>query len=179
MYPAYKNRLDNLNQSLETLLSLMGQHSHQSLNAKPFAGAWSALQVAQHLIAAERLSVWYVKKKTTDPNALQRAGLGAWARQQLLGLTLSSPVKFKAPAMVSEEKFPAEATFEKVSEDWLKARMELAELLEIAPRDWQKKLVYRHALAGRMTLIGMLEFFEQHFNRHQKQIERTLKSVKL
>jgi hypothetical protein len=177
MHPAYKNRLDNLNHSLEGLLASMGRHTHQQLNAKPAPAAWSAMQVAQHLIAAERLSVWYVKKKTTNPHALERAGLGTWAREQLLGITLSSPIKFKAPALVSEEKFPQETALEKVTADWVQARKELAELLEMAPRDWQRRLVYRHAVAGRLTLVGMLEFFEQHFKRHQRQIERTLTKV--
>jgi hypothetical protein len=64
-----------------------------------------------------------------------------------------------------------------VTADWVQARKELAELLEMAPRDWQRRLVYRHAVAGRLTLVGMLEFFEQHFKRHQRQIERTLTKV--
>ncbi|MCB0522152.1 MAG: DinB family protein [Lewinellaceae bacterium] len=177
MHPAYASRLHSLNRSLESLLSTLKGYSHQQLNAKPAENAWSAIQVAQHLIAAEKLSLWYVKKKSAYPETFKKAGPGAWLRKNALGLILSSSIKFKAPALVSEEKFPAEASLEHVTTAWLRVREELAELLENTPDEWRNKLVYRHAVAGRLTLDGMLEFFTCHFDRHQKQIERTLKSV--
>jgi hypothetical protein len=37
------------------------------------------------------------------------------------------------------------------------------------------KEIYKHPFAGRLSLMGMVDFFEHHFRRHREQMRRALK----
>ena len=37
--------------------------------------------------------------------------------------------------------------------------------------------IWRHQIFGKMNISQMIDFFETHFDRHQKQIEKTLNTV--
>jgi hypothetical protein len=34
--------------------------------------------------------------------------------------------------------------------------------------------VWKHARAGKMSIAQMLDFFEDHFNRHEQQLKRAI-----
>ena len=123
---------------------------------------------------AERGSFAYLKKKTSYPDALKEAGLSDYFRKIKLFVFLHIPIKVKAPAVVNEDHFDPEATFENLVSEWYELRQEIKYFLDNAPNEWLNKLTYRHAFAGRMTFDGMLLFFRYHFTRHRKQIDRTL-----
>lgn len=177
MHASYHSSIHRLNSKLEKLVNSLNGLSHQQLNKQPEPGAWSILQVMQHVMLAEKLSVGYVRKKTSRPETLKKAGFGYFFRYAVLKIFLALPFKFKAPAVVSEDKFPEESNFEKVVAEWKMVRSDLVQLLEGIHPSWQDKEIFKHAVAGRMTLDGMLTFFEDHFDRHLKQIERTAKVV--
>ena len=42
-----------------------------------------------------------------------------------------------------------------------------------------KKEIWKHAVAGKMNISQMLAFFNMHFNRHRKQVYRTLAELVL
>ena len=178
MQPSYQTALDQLDAKLDKLVNLLNDLSHQQLNARPEPGAWSVLQVMQHVMLAEKLSVGYVQKKTSNPKALKRSGIANRLRQAILKIFLSLSFKFKAPGIVSEDQFPAEADFDEVVKNWKQVRNDLARLLSGIRPEWKDKELFKHALAGRMTIDGMLLFFESHFDRHLKQIENTVIKVK-
>jgi len=53
-------------------------------------------------------------------------------------------------------------------------RKDLYEFIDSVSEDYIDKEVYKHPLGGRLSLTGMLEFFDSHFDHHSKQIFRAL-----
>lgn len=170
-------RLDRLNEQLEKLLSLLSAYTTEQLQEKPTPESWSAIQVIQHVMLAEQLSVGYVRKKMQFPQGLKKSSLENWIRLQLLRFFMNAPLKFKAPAIVAEPKFSNDVDFGILAEKWRAIRTDLRKLLDEFPPELEGTNIYKHAMAGRLSLNGMLEFFEGHFSRHRKQIFNALKAV--
>lgn len=173
----YQSKLDRLNQDLESLLAYLSSFPSEKLKEKPSPTAWSVVEVMQHLMLAERLSVGYVRKKIQYPHGLKKPGIENRVRLLLLRFFMDAPIKFKAPSIVSEQKFSNDVDFETLATKWREIRTEMGKLLNEIPPELQDSNIYKHAMAGRLTLDGMFQFFSGHFNRHRKQIERTLKAV--
>lgn len=170
-------RLKKLNASLDSLFQDLSGYTNEQLNTQPEPGKWSALQVMHHLLIAEGYAQGYVRKKLSFNPKLKNAGLGDKWRLFLLWLYLSAPFKFKAPPAVAEENLPSNSSLATTKAQWQKQRLELAAQLESYSPEIFNKSLYKHPFSGRMTLDGMLIFYQTHFDRHRKQIERTLKAV--
>ena len=152
----------------------MEKYDDEQLNRRPTPDKWSALMVMHHVMIAEKRSLVYLKKKLSYNPELRRAGLGDRFRSLVLTIFLKLPFKFKAPDGVGDDMLPVRTTLAETVEEWRKIRRELWDFLEELPEELWQKSVFKHALAGRMSLEGMLLFFRTHFDRHHKQIERTL-----
>lgn len=170
-------RLQKLTANLDELLRELSAYSDETLNTQPGPGKWSALQTMHHLLLAEGYAQRYVAKKLSFNPKLKKAGLTDRWRTFLLQLYLSSPFKYKAPAAVDGENLPTDTSLAETKDLWLQQRRELTVQLEGYPPEIFSRSLYKHPFAGRMTLDGMLIFFQTHFDRHRKQIERTLQTV--
>lgn len=169
--------LDQLDKALESLLDYLKDFPETQLNAKPNPEAWSALQICHHLLVAENLSLQYLRKKLSFNPKLPPVSMATKMRIRLLKTYLNTPMKFKAPENVGTEILPETSSFAEVKTMWQNNRQELRAFLKSLPKDIFDKEVYKHPFAGKLSLQGMLIFFEEHFNRHLKQIQRTLRRV--
>ena len=77
--------------------------------------------------------------------------------------------------MISGENLPDYVTFWDTAKKWKQQRLDMKNFLSQLPEDIYKKEVYKHPFAGRLTLNGMLKFFDSHFDRHHRQINRIIK----
>ncbi len=177
MNKALQTQFKKLDADFIDLLEDLKQFSDSKLNKKPQEGAWSVLQVMHHLMLAERLSHQYLEKKLSHNPALEKAGLKSKMRSILLKTYLATPLKRKAPAAVGDN-LPEESTFWEVVKQWKQQREELKAFLETLPDDMMNKELYKHPAAGKMTILDMLKFFDSHFTRHRKQINRNLKEYR-
>lgn len=177
MKPSLRTKYLHLESDLNALFSSLTGYSSDLLQQKPAPGAWSVLEIMQHLMIVEEKSLGYVQKKTSYPDQLVHAGLSARFRNVFLKFFLRLPIRVKAPKVVNESNFDETATFETLVSKWRQQREELLDFLENAPEEWTRKLVYRHAIAGRLTMDGMLILFRDHFARHYQQILRTLQEL--
>ncbi|MCB0619645.1 MAG: DinB family protein [Saprospiraceae bacterium] len=177
MHPSLQDPLQELDAELAQLLAELKNYTHQQLNSIPSPGSWSAIQVMHHLLIAEELSFKYLQKKLSFNPSLQKANWRTRLRQSFLAFYLHTPIKFKAPKGVSTPAFPREATLIDTAKRWTSNREALAEYLNELPPEILDKEAYRHPIAGRLTVKGMLSFFRDHFDRHRKQINRTLDTV--
>ncbi|GIV31689.1 MAG: hypothetical protein KatS3mg029_1040 [Saprospiraceae bacterium] len=166
-----------MNAELEALLESLSSVPEATLRQRPSPQEWSVLEILQHIYIAERASIAYVRKKMQYPHGLKKIGLETRLRSLLLRFFLDAPFKFKAPAVVAEERFDPSLTLDTLKKEWKRTRQELSTLLEEMPPELAEKNIFKHALAGRLGLTGMLVFFEGHFRRHRRQIERTLNKL--
>ena len=110
-------------QEVEHLLSDLGSHDDALLNRKPAKGGWSAMQTMHHLILSEEGSLRYAQKKMNAPlEELGNAGIGSAWRAFLLWVSLTLPIKFKAPKGIDTEFLPENATFAETTARWRAVR---------------------------------------------------------
>ena len=171
-------RLETLNDQLDDLHQFLTKYDEDTLNKRPQSGGWSALDVVQHLRISESLSHKYLQKKLSgDPEKMGKAGLRSSLRSMAITLFMRSPAKRQAPKMVNETSFPERTDLTEVMQTWKQQRQDLSAFLRKQPEIVFEKEAYRHPFGGRLSLLGMLRFFETHIERHRKQIERTLQQV--
>lgn len=164
----------NYQKMVEGLLDEYASCDDAVLNMSAIDGGWSVIQIMHHLILTEEISLRYVRKKLSFQPKLEPAGLNSWLKSVLLKIYLKVPLKFKAPDVVGEDQLPGFTSFKDTRNRWLGIRREWAGFLEQLPPELLDKTVYRHPLAGRLSWTGTLAFFRYHFERHKKQIERTM-----
>lgn len=170
MHPSFQKQFSELETDLQALLSQLAIYSNDQLNAKLSPAHWSVLQVMQHLMVSECLSVQSIQRQMEKGRTFEKAGIQSWARGQLLGISLRSPFKFKAPGIVNETAFLSEGDFETLAGAWKNQRREMDVWLHQFPASLHRHLVFKHPYAGLLTLHGMLRFNLLHFRRHRKQI---------
>ncbi|MFT5169128.1 MAG: hypothetical protein ACI8P3_004376 [Saprospiraceae bacterium] len=173
--PKLEKRLKMLDKKLNQLLEELKYYSEAQLNRKPGKGKWSAIQVMHHLLLAETGSFNYLQKKLGYNAELRNAGIQSWFRKQGLKFFLWAPFKWKAPPKIGDEYLPVHAGFWDTAKLWIEQRNQLKSYLATLPPDVFKKEAYNHPRAGRMDINGMVGFFDQHFDRHHKQIRGIVK----
>lgn len=176
MNKTIEKQLDRLDADLRELFTDIEGYSEAKMNTKPDKDSWSVFQVMHHLILAEGLSMKYVQKKLSFNPELKNAGVANSLRVTSLNTYLKSPIKRKAPEATSED-LPITSQFWDVVKTWKTQREDLRTYLDSLPEEVFKKEVYKHPFAGRLSLSGMLSFFQSHFNRHKKQIYKTIEKV--
>lgn len=172
-----QQKLDELDHSLDELFTYLSRFSHEELNRQPAAGGWSALMAAQHLFLAEQYSAGYVKKKLSFDPKLARTSLRTQLRSTFLGAYFISPFKRKAPTAIGDGIVEGTYQLDKMQEKWKLQRRQLREYLQELPAERYREEVYKHPFVGRLSIAGMIRFFQGHFDRHRRQIVRTLAQV--
>lgn len=167
-------KLDHLDKKLQLLLEKLATIPLEKLKKQPPAGGWSAIQVMQHVFSVENSSLQYLQKKVSFNPELKKAGLLAWWRITKFKIAYNLPLKFKAPKIVDPTLQEASPSFWEISKQWKETRSTLRKFLVDANPDLFEKELYKHPLVGKMSLFNMLEFFDGHFKRHEKQLWRVL-----
>ncbi len=169
------DRLDRLDRKLESALDELAGYEQAKLDQKPGLGQWSAMDALHHMRLAEEYAHKYIEKKLSFNPEIPKVGLGTQWRTFLMATVFRAPIKRKAPEAVDTPAFPADVSLVELRSDWLAQRKRLAEYIRQMDDHWFDKEVYKHPFAGRLGLIGMLTFFDTHFDRHIKQAKRALK----
>ena len=171
MHSRYRDKFDKIEKEKSHWIDQVKGMKPEVQNAQP-DGKWSVLQHGYHLYLAEKGSLAYVKKKLSFNPKLKKAGLGTRFKMISLWFFLTSPFKFKAPLAVSETNFPGDLTSDILDDIWSKSRSELKTFLDSIGDKYLGLEVYKQPFAGRLTLLGMLRFFELHQKRHFKHTEK-------
>lgn len=171
---SYDRRLSRMNASLLEFFEELKDYSDDTLNRKPDEDAWSVLQVMDHLIQSESISLQAAKRTIAVPDKLQNAGIGHFFRYRLLRFYLRSPMKFQAPDSVGTSVLLERGSFWEVARRWRRNREELYQFIRELPADLNNKQIFYHPRAGGLTTTALLDFFQDHFERHKKQIYRIL-----
>lgn len=166
--------LDRLEQKLRALEQELSALPTEQLTKVPKPGAWSVLDILHHLKMAEAYGHRYSEKKLSFNPSLPNDNWQSRFRARLLNTFNRSNLKVKAPKGVDESFFPKDVPFQQIMEEWKGQRTALYSFLESLDAETYKKQVYKHPLGGRLSLADMLSFFDSHFDRHYKQIQRTL-----
>ncbi|WP_235294237.1 DinB family protein [Portibacter lacus] len=167
-------KVQNLDIEMDQLFNELKGNSFETLNKKKDANTWSPIQILDHIILSERLSLGYCKKKLSFDPKLKTANFRTWINGRLISWSLQSPFKFKAPDVVTSDKLVAESELGLIKEKWKALRAELLAFIHNVPEKYIDKEVYKHPFGLRMSLNGMLDFYKSHFRRHRKQLRQRI-----
>lgn len=171
MEKKYAAAFGRLEKSKEDLLSLLADRDAQYISCRK-SNKWSPLEQCYHVYLAEMLSRKYCVKKLSFNPELKEAGfLNQWRIWALKTIELL-PLKFTAPEAISEQVFPESLTLETVARVWSEERQALRGFLEKMNPALINKEIYKQPTVGRLTISGMLEFFQFHLDRHVHHIKR-------
>ena len=168
MLPELQPRFTAIETQRSALVSALRTHDPDSLLFKPSTEAWSVVEVVEHLVIAEELSLRALEKLLP---AYRGSSIRATFRINLIRASFRHlSVRIKAP---SARIMPTgTATLAELIDRWDTARGRLAAVLEaIAPTSRSDRR-WRHPLAGWLTSEQWLAFVESHVAHHQKQMAR-------
>lgn len=173
-----------MNPQLNQLFSSLEAQRHHLLekakiasarfNTSPGNNKWSIHQILAHLVAAEKLSVQYVRKKMQGIDQAKDAGLIESLKMIVLKISQQLPFKFNAPQPV----VALTATYSNLDElitDWNNTRITLKNLLEEIRDDQTKRLIFKHPVVGKLDITQALEFMKEHVAHHLPQLKRLSK----
>lgn len=172
-----QTEFDRLEADTKDLLTYLNKFEGASLNRSPRPEVFTALQNCEHLMKAEVGAVEYIKKKLSFDPKLKRANLRTKMRLPLLLFATKLPIKIKAPKGMEKEDLPDQSDFFELAKRWQRNRDDMAAYLRSLPEEHYDKELFKHPLAGKLTLAAMLRFHREHLARHRRQIKRTLKEM--
>jgi uncharacterized damage-inducible protein DinB len=145
------------------------------LNRQPAPSAWTANQNLEHLLRAETTSLSYLQKKlSSGGDGIPKAGFKSSWRRFLLRVAFALPmVKFKAPKYLGD--LPESSDFQDLKQRFTQQRAALKSFLDTMPNELLEGEIWKHARAGKMSIAQMIDFFEDHFNRHEQQLKRAIR----
>ncbi len=167
-----QQQFQKIEEERNAFLNELSKISNEALNKKSSQNAWSVLEVVEHLIKSEHYSLKYIEKKMSFNPSFETSGMKTSFRYFVLKVSMWSPFSIKAPVAVSQ--FSSDSDFEDLKSKWGNEREKLKLFLEFFSSDLLDKEVYKHPAVGKITIPQMLKFFSLHFNRHKKQVFRTL-----
>jgi len=174
MLPALQKSFNRLESSRFHLLQLTSALTEAQAHASPGPSEWSVVQVIEHMVTIERMVLRAVQKQLTK-STLQNSGVGTMARFTLLVLALRYRKKIKAPAILPH---PAgDQSLDEWRHEWESTRQGWRQLLENVPEKVLRKEVFKHPLAGYLTLRQTLGFITEHHNHHVPQVQRLVKAA--
>lgn len=169
---AIELRLRTLMQETDALFAKLAVHPPEMLTKKPAPDVWSPVEVLYHLYLTERASMLGVQQfiksgKKTDI-------VNVWTDLRIYKLLLGNylPLKVKAPKAVAT--MPEDLSITQVQADWKAFRQSFEAWLQTLSAEAFEQTVFRHPLAGNLSLARMIQFFSIHLARHTKQIEARL-----
>jgi len=171
------SKLNSLDAQQRDLFESLKYYNDSQLNRQPQPGTWSINQNLYHLMESERLSQAYIEKKLSFNPELPKTNIGSHIRMLILWFSMKSPFKFKSPEIIDTSNLPVDTKFWETVKRWKEQRATFKNYLSTLPADTLKRQLYKHPAAGKLNASQMLSFFDLHFNRHKKAIDKIAKGL--
>ena len=166
---AIERKLQQLEQKRIDLLGALAALPDERLIAKPDPNRWTLLQVAQHLMLAEK-SV-RDQALSGERHAPDRRGL----RHRVLYWVVLAILRFGIRVRVpSESMVPdGETTLAEIERAWESSQIQLKQFAEGLDTSSARDPIFRHPVCGPMTPSQALTLALVHFDSHRRKIDLT------
>ncbi len=163
---------EELERERAELMAELGEWPLGRLSFRPEAGAWSAVEVLDHIVLAEAGTTEDMRESLKAPRVL-----GDEARPMVAALerALRSEERFTVPAGAGIDP-DAQTSYAEVVRRWDAARAELRLMIEGLSEEQARCGVFEHPFAGWMTMREVLKHMSDHLYHHQFQLERLRES---
>lgn len=168
-----ENRLHLLDQETEQIFNELFALDSEYLRKN--GNGWSIIQVLSHLNKAESLSLSYMRKKVQAGAKMKKINAINNFRMWVTCGFLGSGLKWKAPSYIANPK--GDYSLDEIKNEWQKTRIEIADYVAEYPKELLNRAVYKHPMAGRLSLLQAVDSFIYHQRHHVHQIRRIRKEL--
>lgn len=170
MLPKLQSQFNQIEQLKQNLLDSLDQFNESQLGYRISQDSWSRLQVAQHLVIVEKVTLAYMQKKILSFPTAKKVGQFAGIRSAFLTLTQRMPFKYKIPTKrVASE---GDVIYSDLKDEWQTIRQHLQTFLGQFSAENIHYPILRNPLVGLLNISQTLRFIEEHFKHHLRQFAR-------
>jgi len=173
MTPQLKRSFDRLEKERRRILLLIDPLTEEQFS-RSVDGKWSVAQILTHIVTSENLALGYMKKKSLGLSSLPDSGFSEVVKLGLLKISQRLPIRYKVPKGI-EERTPEPLDKQSLLKQWEAVRGELHALLSGIDKKHNRKLVFKHPVAGMFNAWQGVSFMREHLLHHLPQIQRHLK----
>jgi hypothetical protein len=167
MIDSLSGRLERLDEARESFLSALRTASEGQSRFRPAPGAWSMLEVAEHLVLAEEKSLLGMLKGAPPGTTVT---LVAHGRMAMVRLVMHTDIRVKVP--VSRVVPEGRATLPELEARWAASRRDLGVAVESVTDGDAHLARFRHPIAGWVTADEGVAFLADHIRHHARQVGR-------
>lgn len=161
---------NDLQSAQESFIAQMLVMNGNVIAVAPSQG-WSALQVLEHIIVAEKGTLGYMKKKSSGGwDTLENTSEEHRAASLAVNNRLRSDERYAAPSVLPEPL--GIRSFEEFISEWKDLRHEMEIFVSQVDPVFYEKLVFKQPIAGMLNLKQALQFMTLHILHHIPQIQR-------
>ncbi len=158
-----------LERQRRNLLAGVSTWSEARLRFRPDPSTWSMLDMLDHLLKVELEILKAINASLPDgvPVTLK----DRFGALMVAGVMLS-PMRIKVPGAASEVLPAATSSLAEIAQKWGSSRLELLQLLNSLSSSQLRLGLFRHPVAGWMTIAQTMNFFSVHLTHHRHQFAR-------
>jgi len=138
---------------------------------------WSVMDIMEHLFKVEDRSLNYLLYKMEQGSSFKKVGMRQRYNVWIMQKAYNSNRKFTAPDGVKPDS--SYISVEDLKTDFLAVRKRLYTFLNERTESEYRLAMYKTAFFGRISLFQMLVFFDGHYKRHMRQLDRVLDSMSI
>lgn len=166
-------KYDEIEQIKQRYLKKVAAVSQEKLDKIPAVGQWSLGQVLYHMYFAENGTIKVIQKNLRENKVRHNSGISDSIRNIILMIFLKTPLKFKAPTVVS--KVVDTITLDEVEKLFAENSTEFKQLLNDLPKELENKQIFKHPMSGMFNIEQTLVFVREHYLHHEMQLNALLK----
>jgi len=167
MLPHLSPRLATLDQAREAFLAPIRSASDQQRSFRPAPGAWSMLDVTEHLVLAEEKSLLGMLK---GPPAGTTITPLARVRMAMVLVVMRTDIRVKVP--VARVLPSGSVALAELETRWVDARRGLEQFLATLTLAEARAARFRHPIGGWVTVGTGVTFYTAHIRHHARQVRR-------
>ena len=174
MTPAVHRSFEELERRKNSLLAQLTQWSMERASFRPAPSNWSALGVLDHLVKVEQAALLDVQSRLPHGEPVPfKDRVGTY----LVFAVMRSPLRVKTPVSSSTVLPQPAGDFAALAGQWEMVRNDLRRLLESLQPEQFRCGLFRHPVAGLMTIPYALTFLSVHLRHHGYQLNRLEKAT--
>ena len=170
MLPRLQSRFDRLERQRTALLADLARQNPDALAWQPAPGAWSILQVVEHLVIAEEGVMSLAEKRPPKPVALGERIRSAIVLR-IIYRVLNSRRRVKVP-LPTLNPSGSHIDLQELARRWVEVRARMERALEQVTPATRNERPIGHPIAKWLTWDQGLEFLFRHVRHHERQIGR-------
>lgn len=161
-------RLRRIEAKRERLLGELAALSPSVLEAHPLAGKWSLLEIVEHLVLSEE-GVTGDFARLADLVPQPRS-----AKERLMFVMVMAVLRFDIPVKVPSRKMHPVGgrSLAELGATWQRNHGQLRAFVQQMEPHRRRDGIFRHPVAGPLTVDQGLRMLETHLDRHIRQIRR-------